>query len=230
MDNLSKSTGCDRSSYHFISSTGYRTLASDAVDDMVVYVVPGEALPFNVSFDVDADTLVMSIQTADMSPVASVKYGDSMITGEGGDIRGFIAWNNHGCTILKSTILANDPQPWDTLYVDPYACVPHKPLSLSAISINGEPLREYDVTISCSKDSTLHVDTDNSINLYRDYSGESTGINRVIFNDAEGNTVLDTGKTTEISGHIIIKPSAESDIRVVTQDVITITEVTNDNI
>ena len=227
MDILSKSTGCDRSSYPFISSAGERTLVSDAVDDMVMYVVPGEGMPFIVDANVVDDMLELSIYTSGMSLVATAHPGSHTIIGPSGDLRGFIVWNEEGCTVLKSTLIANDPQPWATLYIDPFVCVPHKSLSLSSLSINGEHVVEYSVDISVNKYSPVKIDKDGAISLYRDYSEEATGITGVIFKDSDGK-VLCNGENAK--DHVLITTDAESDIRVVTGDTITITEITNDNI
>lgn len=217
----------NRISYPFISATGDSTLVKNAVDDMVVYVSLGTVLPLIVRVDVDNDVLCLNLYSYEDELVARAYAGNPVIEGVTGDACGFISWNTAGCIALKSTIVANDPQPWGTLYVDPYACIAHKPGSLSVVRVNGEDISGPIINISIPTDNkSLSIDDSGSIHIYRDYSDEALGISRIVFTIPGKDTV----DYHDLNGHVVLSATAESDVRVVTSDVIDITEITNDNI
>lgn len=224
----------NRVSYPFISATGDSTLVKNAVDDMVVYVAPGDPIPLSARTGIDNGALYISIHSNDDELIATAYEDSAVIKGINGDVRGFIRWLSEGCTSLKANIIANDPQPWNTLYIDPSACIARIPQCLSSVRVNGEEIPGYTIDIQIPKDNkslskdneSLSIDETGVISLYRDYSKEDFGISQIVF------TIPGKGDTTydNLNGHVVMASTAESDVRVVTSDVIYITEITNDNI
>lgn len=224
-ETFTASTGPDRSSFPFIPSTGERTLVSDAVDDLVVYVLPDTTMPLHVLVGLEDGYVVLTLCTSDRQTIAICRETSYTLYDLEGRMRGFVDWNKEGLDILRSTLLGNDPQPWYDLYVDTSVCVPYLYPSMSSLSINGTHIT--DMIINIVTDNTITIGEDKSLNLYRVTPDSEQPITRIVFtNTADGGTYTVDG----IDGHVWIKSDAECDLRVVTGDVITLTEVSNDSI
>lgn len=227
----------NRISFPFISSTGDLSIVSEAVDDIVIWAPVSSVLPFSVRADILNGHLILKF-TDKISNTQLTAYDDSgYILDESKGVCGIIAWNNAGVVSLRATLQGNDPQPYFDLYVHPSLCVPRKTIPLSTIMVNGEVMSGDNIKLSVDKETGLVVDTTDSTHSLSMYAKEQlsqTGVLRHIEIRNSADPSIDGGGSADITydaeGDVWLKSEPTCDMRIITGDVITITEIANDKL
>lgn len=243
---MSKVTLKDRTQYPFISSDGKLSLVSQAVDDISLWVYPGVKMPLIVNAYVDTGSLKLSINDETFTYSATAHADSGYIKSDSGDIVGTILWNTDGVDILKSTIIGNDPQPYTTLYVNPSACSVYQKPVLSTVRINGDIVDGGIINILVDNSSGIVSNVIGESGTRLDLYGDSitkvrVPIDTIVFksredSDSEDSDSGNSGKNVavqiiqNIDGDVWIHPEPGCDIRVITDNSIIITEVSNDRI
>ena len=220
-----------RYEYPFMSADGnaYRVF-TDAVDDLVLWISDMYALPVTVTAYIDSVDLKLEFVNNSGITIAYATYGMQDIRNTEGSICGYIIWNVAGCSVLKSALEANDPQPWGVMYVSPSACVPIKIPKMSVITVNNTDNSNNVVYIDNTNDNLKVVEDDNgglSLNIYSNEYGDIPPITSIrVIAENDGYTEL----FTDLNKPVWLLSEAECDVRVVTDDSITITEISNDKL
>lgn len=221
----------DRYDYPFISDNGEQCrLLTDAVDDIVVWISDVKCLPISVVASADNGTLSLTFMSNTGSVLAYADTESQVILTVDGILCGYVLWNTDGSAILKSAIIANDPQPWSTVHISPSACMPRSEPKMSAIAVNNVDNDDLIVRIA-TEDPNIGVSSGDlvgkALNIYSDDYGNADPIDKIVFHAVDNkNTVTIDG----INNHVWLKSDAECDIRVVTSDGITLTEISNDKL
>lgn len=223
----------DRNIYPFISKNGdINRQFTDAVDDLVLWMPTTCTLPISVSSDIDEyDRLVLYFRDANESLVSSVTDDSVSVVTPDGALAGYIIWNGEHVEMLKSSIFSNNPQPQVDMYVSPSACSYMDITPLSSLYVNGY---KTDTIIGSSDDSVkIERSADNvvRIDLYDNTYTKDNPITQIIFPGANEKLPEDvTVVFGDLHGNVWLKSDATCDIRVVTGDNITITEISNDKL
>jgi hypothetical protein len=188
-------------------------------------------IPIEVKASLESGTLVLDFTDGRYTTIARAKYGYNTLSTPNGRVCGYIRWNPKKVTILVSTLLGNDPQPWGVMYVDPGACVPTAGNAMSSVTVNGEDSGRAAIEIYVDPDDdsiawSTGTDGSSKIDLYDTTYVEDTPITKISINGIAINGPDESG----IHNHVWLKSAAECDIRVITDDVITLTEVSNDRL
>lgn len=219
-----------RLSYPFSTSDGLMSPFTDVADDLVLWLPPGTKIPIYVYPEITASgELQIKFHNNDYSFVAHVVDTACSILDSTGSIVGSIAWNKDAVIRIKANLLANEALPWVDTYVDPFACVYRNRPILSTVRINGNPVDSPLVVLDADESVITKTTTDGStsLNLYdTDTSTIGMPITEIIINN-----VVDGPIKVDVDGkHVWLKSEATCDIRVCTDDSITITEISNDEL
>ena len=225
-------TYTNRNSFPFISSTGELSPVSDAISDMVVWTTDDVVLPFKVNFSVIDGVLEIKLVDSSYNVTLTCDERSCYLRDDINRICGIISWNPSSAVALRASIIGNDNPHYFDIYVHPSVCIPRRPSPLSSVRINGEYVDGYKIDIKIDESSGLHIfqDKDTSENFINMYSKEQINSTPVINSIKVINGEDDSNNEYEVSGDVWLKAAPECDIRVVTTDVLTVTEISNDRI
>ena len=225
----------NRIAYPFISADGvlYR-IFTDAVSDLVLWIPDVYSMPISAEAGInESGDLVIYFNDQSGTLLASAHQGASSVISDDGKLYGYITWSNDGAVALKSALVANDPQPYNTMYVCPSACIPQRMPKMSSITINGTDNNQSTVYLWEDKsDSSIVIDKKEgvSVSLYEDGYGDVTPINTIVILKQDNPESSSNITFKDIDGHVWFKSAAECDIRVITGDSIILSEVSNDKL
>lgn len=221
-----------KAAFPFITESGKHSVVSDVVTDLVIWAPQNSVLPFTVTVDLDGDSIALEFTDYMYNVVIKAVPECGYLMDQYNRICGMVRWDEDKVLELKSTLISNDPQPNGAIYVSPSACIVRRSIPLSSVFINGEYIAGPDIAISFDRGSGVIVDTDdqgaNTVNMYaKDQLNRAGVIRKLKIKSSEdpGDDV-----TYTLSGDVWLKSEDICDIRVVTSDEITITEISNDRI
>lgn len=216
-----------RSAYPFYTDDGTYRKFLGVIVDMVLWVKPDYVFPMRVlnvvPYD-SGDNIRISIQDASDTALYILDSTCGYIYDSHGVLSGMVMWNMEEVVSVAATLVARDPIPWGSVYVLPSVCQVRHSMPMFVFNINGSPVKDSDIGIH--GDGLRTKFDGSSINLYQyDEYLNNQYINRVRITSG-GTELLDTGS---IDGIVTIRPDAESNIRVVTQGEIHITDIITGN-
>ena len=194
----------------------------------MLWLPASTSLPIRVSPYLDGDALAIDFISYDYTYRMTAHPASCVVSSQNSPC-GVIQWDIPKARALASTLKGLDPQPWSDTFVHPTACVVIGECPLQEIVINNNPFDGEHLQISCDESKHLRIDKEtSSINMYalEDLS-EDTPIHKITVVGTNGDSL---NTIDGLIGDVWLRSDALSDIRVISNTGILISEVTNDNI